>query len=76
MISVDQLILLDIYAAREVLKGITSKTLFKLCNNDNKTLCSKKNLLSFLKQSNLDVLLTLEDVDIGSLARPIKRILD
>lgn len=77
LISADQLILLDIYAAREVpIKGITSKTLFKLCNNDNKTLCSKKNLLSFLKQSNLDVLLTLGAGDIGSLARPIKRILD
>ena len=36
----------------------------------------QKNLLSFLKQSNLDVLLTLGAGDIGSLARPIKRILD
>lgn len=74
---VDELILLDIYAAREKpIAGITSKTLLRLCNNNNKTLCSKQNLLSFLKQSNLDVLLTLGAGDIGSLAKPIKSILN
>ena len=74
---VDELILLDIYAAREKpIEGITSEMLLKLCKNSNKSICNKKNLLSFLKQSNLDILLTLGAGDIGGFAKPIKKILN
>ena len=74
---VDELILLDIYAAREKpIEGVTSEMLLKLCKNSNKSLCNKKNLLSVLKQSNLDILLTLGAGDIGVFAKPIKKILN
>ena len=74
---VDELILLDIYAAREnPIEGITSEMLLNLCSNRNKFLCNKKNLLSFLKKSNPEILLTLGAGDIGGFAQPIKKILN
>ena len=50
--------------------------LLNLCSNRNKFLCNKKNLLSFLKKSNPEILLTLGAGDIGGFAQPIKKILN
>jgi len=73
----DDLVLLDIYPAREKpIIGIDSKMLLSLCNNPMKEVCSKDELLSVLKNKDIDVLLTLGAGDIGTLVDPIKELLN
>ena len=73
----DDLILLDIYPAREKpIIGISSQMLLDLCNNPKKELCSKDELLSVLESKHIDVLLTLGAGDIGTLVQPIKHMLN
>lgn len=73
----DDLVLLDIYPAREKpITGVDSQMLLNLCNNPKKGLCSKDKLLSFLEKKNIDVLLTLGAGDIGALVQPIKHMLN
>ncbi|MDC0204716.1 UDP-N-acetylmuramate--L-alanine ligase [Flavobacteriales bacterium] len=73
----DQLILLDIYPAREKpISGVNSQMLLDLCTNPKKETCSKQELLNILKGEDLDVLLTLGAGDIGALAQPIKYMLN
>ena len=73
----DDLVLLDIYPAREKpIKGVNSKMLLDLCNNNRKELCKKDELLTVLKNKEIDILLTLGAGDIGSLAQPIKHMLN
>ena len=75
--AADDLVLLDIYPAREKpINGITSKTILDLCNNPKKELCSKNELLSILENKNIDVLLTLGAGDIANLVQPIKHMLN
>jgi UDP-N-acetylmuramate--alanine ligase len=71
----DEIILLDIYPAREEpIPGITSEIIFDKIKNQNKTLCSKDNVLDVLKNKNLEVLMTLGAGDIDELIIPIKKI--
>jgi len=73
----DQLILLDIYPAREEpISGVNSQMLLDLCTNPKKETCSKHELLKILKGEDLDVLLTLGAGDIGDLVQPIKHMLN
>ena len=73
----DDLVLLDIYPAREKpIIGVNSKMLLDLCNNPKKEVCSKDELLSVLENKNIDVLLTLGAGDIGTLVQPIKHMLN
>ncbi len=73
----DDLVLLDIYPAREnPISGINSQMLLDLCNNPKKELCSKEELLLVLENKDIDVLLTLGAGDIGSLVQPIKHMLN
>jgi len=73
----DDLVLLDIYPAREKpIEGVDSKMLLDLCNNNRKELCKKEELLTVLKNKEIDILLTLGAGDIGSLAQPIKHMLN
>ncbi len=73
----DDLVLLDIYPAREKpITGVTSQMILDLCNNSKKELCSKKKLLSTLENKNIDVLLTLGAGDIATLVQPIKHMLN
>jgi len=73
----DQLILLDIYPARELpIEGINSRMLLDLCTSPKKETCSKHELLKVLERENLDVLITLGAGDIGTLAKPIKHMLN
>ena len=73
----DDLILLDIYPAREnPINGINSKMLLNLCNNPKKEVCSKEELLSVLENKSIDVLLTLGAGDVGTLVQPIKHMLN
>jgi len=64
----DEIILLDIYPAREEpLEGITSEYLLSLIHHKNKTLLSKENILSHLQQKRPNVLLTMGAGDIDKL---------
>ena len=73
----DDLVLLDIYPAREnPITGINSQMLLELCNNPKKEVCSKNELLLILENKNIDVLLTLGAGDIGTLVQPIKYMLN
>ena len=73
----DQLILLDIYPARELpIEGVNARMLLDLCTLPKKETCSKQELLKILKRENLDVLITLGAGDIGALAQPIKYLLN
>ena len=69
----DELILLDIYPAREKpLPGVTSDILFDKIEGITKHRCSKENLLFMLKDLNIEVLLTVGAGDIDQLVEPIK----
>jgi UDP-N-acetylmuramate--alanine ligase len=73
----DELILLDIYPAREKpIEGVTSKIIFDKVTCP-KILCDKEELLSLLEKKNdIEVLLTIGAGDIDQLLEPIKQILE
>jgi len=69
----DEIILLDIYPAREVpIEGISSEIIFNKLINNNKTLCKKNELLNILINRDLEVLITLGAGDIDEFVNPIK----
>lgn len=69
----DELILLDIYPARELpIEGVTSEIILRNVKLENKTLCSKENLLPLLKEKQLDVLVTFGAGDIDKFVPLIK----
>ena len=71
--QLDELILLDIYPARELpIKGVDSELILREVKLKNKTLCSKENLLPLLKEKQLDVLVTFGAGDIDKLVPLIK----
>ena len=73
----DDLVLLDIYPAREQpIVGVSSKMILDLCSNSSKEVCSKDQLLSVLEKKNIDILLTLGAGDISTLVQPIKHMLN
>ena len=72
----DELILLDIYPARELpIEGVTSKIIFDKVTIANKQLCQKENLLDILKTKNTDVLVTFGAGDIDRFVQPIRELL-
>lgn len=71
--QLDELILLEIYPARESpIEGVTSELIFRDVKLDNKTLCSIENLLPLLKERELDVLVTFGAGDIDKMVSKIK----
>lgn len=69
----DELILLDIYPAREnPIEGITSEMLLDKVRMKEKMICTKPGLLPFLLSKKPEVLLTLGAGDIDLLAGPIR----
>lgn len=71
--QLDQLILLDIYPARELpIEGVSSELIFKDVKLQNKTMCSNENLLPLLENIDLDVLVTFGAGDIDKLVPLIK----
>ena len=61
----DEVILLDIYPAREQpIEGVTSEIIFKDIKCKSKALCTKKSLVETIKNYNFDVLLTVGAGDI------------
>lgn len=73
----DELILLDIYPAREKpIEGVTSQIIFDKVTCP-KVLCNKQELLPLLAdKNNIEVLLTIGAGDIDQLLEPIKEILE
>ncbi len=69
----DQVILLDIYPARELpIAGVTSEIILERITSPEKILCSKNKLLDLLNKSSVEVLLTIGAGDIDQLIQPIK----
>ncbi len=69
----DELILLDIYPAREKpIEGVTSQMLLDKVRTKNKKLIPKKELVKEIKQIEPEVLITLGAGDIDTLVEPIK----
>lgn len=73
----DELILLDIYPAREKpIEGVTSQIIFDEVTCP-KTLCRKEDLLAILSEKDdIEVLLTIGAGDIDQLLMPIKELLE
>lgn len=72
----DELILLDIYPAREVpMKGVTSSWLLSKIENQNKKLVAKSDLITEIQKSEATVIVTLGAGDIGALVSSIKNAL-
>ncbi|HHV85708.1 MAG TPA: UDP-N-acetylmuramate--L-alanine ligase [Petrimonas sp.] len=73
----DDVILLDIYPAREEpIPGITSRIIFDKIRSKEKTLLKKAELLNFLKDKDMEVLVTLGAGDIEQLLPEIKQLLE
>ena len=63
----DELILLDIYPARELpIPGVTSEVLLNKVNKKLKMLCSKKDVLHHLNETKCNVVLSIGAGDIGA----------
>jgi UDP-N-acetylmuramate--alanine ligase len=72
----DEVILLDIYPAREMpIAGVSSQMLLDRIACKNKKLCTKQELVAELCSRKLEVLLTVGAGDIDMLVEPIKNAL-
>lgn len=72
----DEVILLDIYPAREQpIAGVTSEIILNKMQSKNKTLITKKDLIPTLKTKELDVLVTLGAGDIGAMVEEIHQLI-
>jgi UDP-N-acetylmuramate--alanine ligase len=70
----DEVILLDIYPARELpMEGITSNWLLEKIENPNKKLVSKNELIPTILKSNATVIVTIGAGDIGEMVSSIKK---
>jgi UDP-N-acetylmuramate--alanine ligase len=74
---VDDLVLLEIYPARELpLEGITSQWLLNKITLNNKSLTEKEGVLEIIKNKQPELLLTVGAGDIDTLIQPLKQMLD
>lgn len=75
--ALDELLLLDIYPAREEpIPGVNSAWLLDHVNMASKTLCTSASLMDELARRDLDVVLTLGAGDIDQLVTPIERLIN
>ena len=74
----DEVILTDIYPARELpIEGISSQLIYDhLCPKMEKTLCKKEEILDILKNKDIEVLITLGAGDIENYVPQICQILN
>ena len=73
----DEVLLLDIYPARELpIPGVTSEIIFKDIKCRNKALCNKNDLIETVKKYNFDVLLTAGAGDIINFLPEICKIVE
>lgn len=72
----DEIILLDIYPARELpMEGVTSSWLLSKISNKNKKLVNKSELIDSIIASNASVIVTIGAGDIGEMVPSIKKAL-
>ncbi len=72
----DEIILLDIYPAREEpIPGVTSSSILNLMKNPNKRLCSKEQVKEIVKTEDIDILISMGAGDIDRLVPEIVKIL-
>ncbi|SHG73871.1 UDP-N-acetylmuramate--L-alanine ligase [Flavobacterium micromati] len=70
----DEVILLDIYPARETpMEGINSQWLMDKMTNGNKKLVNKSDLIPAILASSAKIIVTIGAGDIGELVTPIKK---
>ena len=75
--SVDKLILLDIYPAREEpIPGVSSEMIFDKVSGPEKVLIARDRLMDFLENEPVDVLVTFGAGDIDRFTRPITELLE
>lgn len=73
----DEIILLDIYPARELpIDGVNSQWLLSKINNSNKKIVQKSELVAEIISSNATVYISVGAGDIGELVKPIKKALN
>lgn len=73
----DEVILLDIYPARELpMEGVTSSWLMSKMTNPNKRLVAKEDLISTLVKIDAKILVTIGAGDIGEMVPKIKKELE
>ncbi len=71
----DELILLDIYPAREEpIDGVTSQLIFNKVTIENKTMCSKEGLIDLLKTKQREVVVTIGAGDIETLLPSLEQL--
>ncbi|UVD80747.1 UDP-N-acetylmuramate--L-alanine ligase [Myroides albus] len=69
----ENVVLLDIYPARELpIEGVTSDKLLELIKSNSKCLVEKSRLISYIKDFNPEVVLTIGAGDIGEMINDIK----
>ncbi|MFO8067305.1 MAG: UDP-N-acetylmuramate--L-alanine ligase [Bacteroidales bacterium] len=68
----DEVILLDIYPARELpIEGVNSEMILNLIENDSKSIVAKQQLTDTLNNKEFDVLITMGAGDIDRLVGPV-----
>ncbi|HAH23549.1 MAG TPA: UDP-N-acetylmuramate--L-alanine ligase [Prolixibacteraceae bacterium] len=69
----DEVVLLDIYPARELpMEGVTSELIFNQVTNPNKRLCNKKELAAQARSFKPGIVLMMGAGDIDTLVQPVK----
>jgi UDP-N-acetylmuramate--alanine ligase len=72
----DEIILLEIYPARELpMEGVNSTWLLNKMTNENKRLVSKENLIPEILANNASVIVTIGAGDLGEMVPSIKKAL-
>jgi len=72
----DEIILIDIYPAREEpIEGVSSKLIFDNLKNSNKMLCNKTNLIDCILSKHQEVIVTIGAGDIDRMVEPLKKAL-
>lgn len=70
----NNVVLLDIYAAREKpIEGVNADLIFKHIASEHKVRCTKDNLIDVLKTIDIDILITMGAGDIDTMLNEIKQ---
>jgi UDP-N-acetylmuramate--alanine ligase len=73
----DELLLLEIYPARELpIEGVNATWLLEKITSKSKQVVSKENVLTSIKNSDAEVYITIGAGDIGEMVKDIKKVLN
>ena len=73
----DEVMLLPIYPARELpIEGVSSEMILSKMNNENKQVLNKDEVLEWIMNHEVELLITAGAGDIDTLIEPIKKIID